>query len=223
MLMRVPRLGPGMGLAFAVALTATVAVTASSAAHAGPVQFASFTTASGTPFSFTNNGGNATTTSSFASTSGLAGTGGGGSIFDQPIDGATTDAITFTDTTSHQTLLSVTHTGDVTGEISTSSTSPSSSANTHVLTYSSPLLPSFFSLPSNFQISLPVDLPDPRADQHAAPQSFTSPSASGQLLINPALIVSAPASAVMFGTGLAAVALLAVRTNRRRKVVPAAV
>jgi hypothetical protein len=242
MLKQVARLGLRIGLASAVALT----MAASSPAHAGPVQFASFSTASGTPFTFTNNGPNAslgsnTNTVNFAFTSAtglttdthvatVAFSGGtsafvgtSGSFFDQPINGATTDTITFNDTTNHQTLLSVTYTGDLTGQLGSSNASLGSSANVDVLAYSSALLvPNFFSLPSNFQISLPPDVSNSPGISGNLLSSFTSSGASGQFFTNPGPVVAAPASVVMFGTGMAAVALLVVRKHRERKVVPSA-
>lgn len=138
LLSRVSRSGLGLSLA----LAAILAFAAPSAVHAGGIPFASFTTGSGTPFTFTNNGAGAgsgvgtlgagtntinfafnadtglstlyyTATVSFTGTTTATTSPVNNGYTDQPINGATTDTITFTDVNSGHTLLAVTYTGDL--------------------------------------------------------------------------------------------------------------
>ena len=218
------------------------------AVHAGGIPFASFTTGSGTPFTFTNNGAGAgsgvgtlgagtntinfafnadtglstlyyTATVSFTGTTTATTSPVNNGYTDQPINGATTDTITFTDVNSGHTLLAVTYTGDLytkTGA-GTASTPYISAPDGGTVTYSSYYLsPSFIAGPSSFLLFLPAS-GDLSINANGLLNSFSSTSSSFGVF---STAIPQPASVAMFGTGLAAVAFLAFRRHRMTKLTP---
>ena len=226
---------------FVLALVLVLSPATGSQALAGPVQFASFTTASGTPFSFTNNGASPALGSdansgnfSFATVDSLATidhvdnlTISGNttipvytavSIFDRPNNSPVTDTIVFNDQVTNQTMLTMTFMGDLTEQFGSSNASLGSSAGLNVLSYSSPLLPTFISLPANFQLTAPTEETTAVAASGTYLNSFTDVTGVGQFFTNPTSIVPAPASAVMLATGLSAVAVLSLWKTRRRRL-----
>jgi hypothetical protein len=238
------RPGSGVGLALAFALALVLTPSPDSRALGGPVQFASFTTATGTPFSFTSNGsspalgddaGTGNVSSAAAVVSSLSAINNvenlsvdgtpsvpvytAVSILDLPNHGPATETIVFNDLATSQALLTVTFTGGMTGQLGNATASLGSPAGLSLLSYSSASLPSYLSLPANFQLSLPDDGTTTVAASVSHENSFSPPDASGQFFTNPTSIVPAPASAVMFAIGLSAVAILAAWKTRRRKLI----
>jgi len=231
-----------------LALAAVLAVAAPGSVHAAAVSFAKFAFETGTPFTFTNNttsaalgsgtntvsfsftdvNGNATQT--FNATVAFAGTtnapaGTVGPILDQPLNGATTDTIKFTDIdpgpNNGKTLLAVTYTGDLLAQSGTQNASIQSSSNINTLIYSSDFIPnSFFNNPQNFTLALPSDGSN---NVSIGPggflNSFVSSFATGQFFTS--VVVPEPASVVMFGTGMATTVVLLIVRGRKRLVKPA--
>lgn len=220
-------------------LIAAFALGLGAPARAGFAQFASFTTASGTPFNFTNlvtsgvlgNGANAvnfqfdpatglsqlgyTATVSFGGGTNAPATLVGGMI-DQPLN--LNDTITFTDLNSGKILLSAVFTGDITGASGSLSPTLGSTSAANTLVYSSQFLPSsFFSNPSGFTITLPAS-----SGLSIGPggfiNSFASFTASGQFSTTFTLAaapVPEPSSLAMGGVAGAIGLVLARRRHGR--------
>jgi hypothetical protein len=230
----------GVGITFAFALVLGLTPAPGSDVLAGPVQFASFTTASGAAFSFTNNGSSVSPGSdaissnySFTSVNSLATVNSTEtlslngitpipvyttvSIFDQPNNGPSTDPIVFNDLITNQAMLTMSFMRDMTAQFGDANGSLGWSAGATILSYSSPLLPSYLSLPVNFQLTPSTEAKTTVAASSSYKNSFTSASPSGQFFTNPSSIVPAPASAVMIATGLSVVAVLALWKTRTRQ------
>jgi hypothetical protein len=228
-------------LGLTLALAAVLAVAAP--AQAAPVEFAKFVFATGSDFSFTNNGSSATlgtgsvlptvsfsftdplgnTTATFVAT--IAFTGGTttpagtvGSTVDQPIN--QTSTIKFTEIgglTPGANLLTVVYTGDLLGQVNTANIGLQSSSNINTLIYSSDFLPaSFFNNPQNFIVNLPTDGSNNiTIGPGGFLNSFIASNAQGQFFTSLVTAVPEPTSMVMFGTGIAVTGLLAFRSRKR--------
>jgi len=233
-----------------LALAVVLAVAAPGSAHAAAVSFAKFAFQTGTPFTFTNNGGTSATlgsgtntvtfsftdvngnaTQTFNATVVFAGSttapaGSSGSTLDQPLNGSpTTDTIKFTDIdpgpNNGKTLLMVTYTGDLLAQSGTQNASIQSSSNINTLIYSSDFIPSsFFNNPQNFTLALPSDGSN---NVSIGPGGFLNSFTSSFTTgqFFTSVVVPEPASVVMFGTGIATTAALMVLRGRKRLVKPA--
>jgi hypothetical protein len=238
------RSGLRTGLCATLALAALTAC--ATPAHATGTQFATFTQTTGSPFAFVvadNNQSatfNASTavTFNFTAASGLDTSNraanlsltsqtnapatamaipGDGTFLDQPMNGLgltspVVNTLKITDASSRN-LVTMTFTGDIAGiEGSSNASLSGDTANGNVVTFTSDFLS--FTPGGSFLIGLPTVNPSLNKGSTFLSNFVTDALGSFSGLLNPA--VPEPASVTMFGAGMAATAVVAVRRRKRR-------